>query len=132
MTTKANIIRTLKAALTQIEANSGFSFDDLGFDGFGETPHVATPVSETRKAFQELKRGDVVTVGRTKWVIRRSVGDLQAYAYKHPSKHNKLYEIRADQGDDAVVFEIGGSAQRLGADVARGPLRLTSESVSLD
>jgi hypothetical protein len=81
--------------------------------------------------FRDVKRGDVVTVGKTRWVIMRPVGDVQAYAYKHPSKRTKLYEVRVDGEDEVVVFEIGGSAQRISDDLVRGPLRATHETVDL-
>ncbi len=94
--------------------------------------YTPPPLTETRRVFRDVKRGDVVTVGKTRWVIMRPVGDVQAYAYKHPSKRTKLYEIRlADTDDDVVVFEIGGSAQRISDDLVRGPLRATHETVDL-
>jgi hypothetical protein len=93
--------------------------------------YTPPPLTETRRVFRDVKRGDVVTVGKTRWVIMRPVGDVQAYAYKHPSKRTKLYEVRVDGEDEVVVFEIGGSAQRISDDLVRGPLRATRETVDL-
>lgn len=61
-----------------------------------------------------LKRGDVVRVGKTKWIVFRALGTFQAWVYKHPSKHAKMYELIAAgrEGDLYEVWAIGGSAQR--------------------
>ena len=75
-----------------------------------------------------MQSDDIVTVGRTQWVISRSAGDSQAYAYKYPSKRTKLYVIEGtgpNTPDTVIVYEVGGSGQRISEDVAMGPLRLT-------
>lgn len=61
------------------------------------------------------KRGDVVKIGRTKWIIFRPYGSFTALAYKHPSSHRKGYEITAHAPGSYLyeVWETGGSGQRL-------------------
>jgi hypothetical protein len=61
------------------------------------------------------KRGDIVKVGKTKWIIFRSVGSFVAWAYKHPSSHRKGYNISAHAHDSPLyeVWETGGSGQKL-------------------
>lgn len=110
----------------------GFSSSFTGFDFFDDVPEEDTPpLSETRQTLRAMKRGDVVTVGRTRWAVMRVLGDLQALVYKHPSEHKKLYELRLEGDDDVVVFEVGGSGRRVSEDVASGPLRATGETVDL-
>jgi hypothetical protein len=98
--------------------------------------YVPPTISEARRVLREAQRGDVVTVGRTQWVIKRPVGDVQAYAYKHPSKRTKTYEILLagtdDDEDEVVVFEVGGSGQQISEVLATGPLRRTGETADLD
>lgn len=91
--------------------------------------YVAPPLPESRRVLRDLQSDDIVTVGRTQWVISRSAGDSQAYAYKYPSKRTKLYVIEGtgpNTPDTVIVYEVGGSGQRISEDVAMGPLRLTS------
>jgi len=101
------------------------------FTSFGiDVPddYVAPPLPESQRVLRDLQRDDIVTVGRTQWVIMRSIGDSQAYAYKYPSKRTKLYVIEGtgpNTPDTVIVYEVGGSGQRISEDVARGPLRLT-------
>lgn len=90
--------------------------------------YVAPPLPESRRVLRDLQSDDIVTVGRTQWVISRSAGDSQAYAYKYPSKRTKLYVIEGtgpNTPDTVIVYEVGGSGQRISEDVAMGPLRLT-------
>lgn len=91
--------------------------------------YVAPPLPESRRVLRDLQSDDIVTVGRTQWVISRSAGDSQAYAYKYPSKRTKLYVIEGTgprTPDTVIVYEVGGSGQRISEDVVMGPLRLTS------
>jgi len=105
------------------------------FAFFDDSDYTPPALSETRQALRDAKRGDVVTVGRSQWVVMRVLGDIQLLAYKHPSKHTKLYEIRLERGDadadEVIVFEVGGSGQRKSEDVASGPMRLTGEKVPM-
>lgn len=98
---------------------------------FFSDDYTPPPITETRRVLREARRGDVVTVGRSQWVVMRVLGDIQLLAYKHPSKHTKLYEIRLEGADDVIVFEVGGSGQRISEDVASGPLRSTGETIDL-
>ena len=103
------------------------------FGGGVSDDYVAPPLPASRRVLRDVQRGDVVTVGRTKWAIIRSLGDAQVSAYKYPSKRTKRYEIQAGaHGEDyVVVFEVGGSGQRISEDVATGPLRETNEKVEM-
>jgi len=105
------------------------------FAFFDDSDYTPPPITETRRVLREAKRGDIVTVGRSQWVVMRVLGDIQLLAYKHPSKHTKLYEIRLERtgvdADEVIVFEVGGSGQRKSEDVASGPLRSTGETVDL-
>ena len=88
--------------------------------------YVAPPLPESRRVLRDLQSDDIVTVGRTQWVISRSAGDSQAYAHKYPSKRTKLYVIEGtgpNTPDTVIVYEVGGSGQRISEDVAMGPLR---------
>jgi hypothetical protein len=106
------------------------------FGGGVSDDYVPPTISEARRVLRGAQRGDVVTVGRTQWVIKRPVGDVQAYAYKHPSKRTKTYEILLagtdDDEDEVVVFEVGGSGQQISEVLATGPLRRTGETADLD
>jgi hypothetical protein len=97
--------------------------------------YVPPAVPETQRVLRGARRGEVVTVGKTQWVIKRPVGDVQAYAYKHPSKRTKTYEILLagtdDDEDEVVVFEIGGSGQQISEVLTTGPLRRTGTTVDL-
>ena len=103
------------------------------FGGGVSDDYVAPPLPASRRVLRDVQRGDVVTVGRTKWAIIRSLGDAQVSAYKYPSKRAKRYEIQAGaHGEDyVIVFEVGGSGQRISEDVATGPLRETNEKVEM-
>jgi hypothetical protein len=72
-------------------------------------------VATNELLLSDAKRGDVVKIGPTKWIIFRPQGTFIAWAYKHPSSHRKLYEIAASgRGSDLYeVWQTGGSAQRL-------------------
>ena len=88
--------------------------------------------TETLRVLATLERGDVVKIGSSKWAVYRKLDDMNVWAYKWPSKKTKVYTIRPDEnpeapGEEVVVFEAGGSGQRLGADVAKG--KLTNSSV---
>lgn len=63
----------------------------------------------------DAKRGDIVQVGKTKWIVWRPNGTFSVLAYKHPSKHKKSYEIRAEsrEGNLFAVWQHGGSGQHL-------------------
>jgi hypothetical protein len=106
------------------------------FGGGVSDDYVPPTISEARRVLRGAQRGDVVTVGRTQWVIKRPVGDVQAYAYKHPSKRTKTYEILLagtddDDEDEVVVFEVGGSGQQISEVLTTGPLRRTGTTVDL-
>lgn len=84
----------------------------------------------TVPVLESVNQGDIVSVGKKRWQILRSLGSFQAYAYKHPSKHKKLYMIQAgsrDEPNEVVVFEVGGSGQRVGKDIATGTVSLTTK-----
>lgn len=74
----------------------------------------------------EVKRGDILKVGRTKWLIFRVIGSMQAWVYKHPSARKKQYElrIRAHGSDEVEVFEMGGSGQQIGPVLVTGEVEL--------
>ena len=76
-----------------------------------------------------LGRGDVVKIGSSKWAVYRKADDFTLWAYKWPSKKNKVYTIRPSEalGDEVEVFETGGSGQRLGPNIATG--KLTEASI---
>jgi hypothetical protein len=111
-----------------------FGMEIFDFDFDTATPEEdKSPSAQLARVMSGLKRGDVFTVGRTKWVVVRPYG-AQAWIYKHPSKHRKMYMVsRGERGEssEVVVFEMDGSANR-GAEVVTGPLRLTDEHVNLD
>lgn len=106
------------------------------FGGGVSDDYVPPAVPETQRVLRGVRRGEVVTVGKTQWVIKRPVGDVQAYAYKHPSKRTKTYEILLagtdDDEDEVVVFEVGGSGQQISEVLTTGPLRRTGETADLD
>lgn len=89
-----------------------------------------TPYEELSLTMSKLKRGDVVAVGRKQWIVMRPLGDVQAWVYQHPSKHKKLYEMRAvgRESGDVVVFQVGGTGQRVSSDLVSGRLRVTGET----
>lgn len=109
-----------------------FTADDVF--GEGSVGQGERQVSDSRLVFRSVSRGDIVSVGKSKWVILRPLGDLQAMAYKHPSKHRDVFEIFADSWDDdeVVVTKIDASSNRVGEPVARGPLRSTGERLEMD
>lgn len=108
-----------------VRQNPGFDISDFIDDVQDSSMSTST--------IPTMKRGDIVSVGRTKWVVMRTLGSFQALAYKHPSKHRKLYEILAlsRTGFDVVVFEVGGSGQRISDDIVSGPLRVTGDTLDL-
>lgn len=125
--------------------NPSFGMEVFDFDFDTSVPEeksVMSPSDQLSRVMGELKRGDVFTVGRsirsgspngrTKWVVMRPLG-VQAWVYKHPSKHRKLYilSIESRESSNVVVSEIDGSGNR-GEDVATGSLGLTDERVNLD
>ncbi len=83
--------------------------------------------SEMMRVLATLSRGDVVKLERTEWVVRTKCDDLNYYVYKWPSKKQKLYTLCTRTGDAVVVFEVGGSGQRIGEDLSSGSL--TEKSV---
>jgi len=102
------------------------------FQVFGIQEAVESTVDPNRAALEEAKRGDVVTVGKSKWVVfadhKRSGGMLSLY--KFGSKGSKMYRAYID-GDAVVVRQIDGSANFVGPTQAQGRLSLTGERTQL-
>lgn len=86
---------------------------------------------ETARVLSSLERGDVVKIGSSFWAVFKKNDSITAFAYKWPSKKKKIYRIcleedEATLGDKVVVFEAGGSGQRISPDVAKGALKPSS------
>lgn len=85
------------------------------FDAFGHAP-----AKEGTPGFHldELKRGDVVRVGKTVWDVRQPGGRL---VYKHGTSGKKMYQMfNSGEPGSVEVYEINGMAERVGGPVARG------------
>ncbi len=99
-----------------------------GFDFFDVEDDEPSPPSG--KTLEGVKRGDVLQVGKSKWVVFQKGDNYTAYAFKHPSKHKKAYRIRPDNEGGADVHEIDGMSEPV-ALVVHGPLVRTGEKVDL-
>lgn len=100
-------------------------FDGALFDeGFNEDFGVPAKLFK-EPVLGRVKRDDIVKVGKTQWLVFRAFGPgaIQPWAYKHPSMHQKAYTMMlaaTDGSPDVVVYETGGSGQRVGPDLVRG------------
>lgn len=107
------------------------SFDVL--DLFDIEQAEALQSNSSQSAMDEARRGDVVAVGKTKWVVfadRAQSGGMLSL-YKFGSKGTKAYRAYAD-GDGVSVRQINGVADFVGPVVATGTLELTGEKQRLD
>lgn len=102
-----------------------FSFDDFDdFDDFDEGPPSA-PEPETSRLFRQLKRGDTLSVGRTKWVVESRSDEVTLHAVKHGSKGKKLYLVRSTDRENTRIEVLPvnpGSGAIIGPAVATGEL----------
>lgn len=99
-----------------------------GFDLFDIQD--AEPSAPSGKTLEGTKRGDVLQVGKTRWVLFQVSDNFTGYAYKHPSKHTKAYRIRPDNEGNADVHEINGVGVPV-AHITTGKLVRTGEQVAL-
>lgn len=110
----------------QVEPLRGAGSFDAS-DVFGFEPPTDPEPPRASALLATARRGDVVQVGRTKWIVFSPVGTFQAYAYKHPSAHQKAYMIEATdrESGDFAVWQTGGSGQRLKSEPeVIGPARI--------
>lgn len=84
------------------------------------------PETPSAHALRTAKRGDVVQVGNTQWLVYRRDEPLVAFVYKHPSKHTKNYKLilAGHDTDDVNVWEIGGSGQKISDILVTGQMAI--------
>jgi hypothetical protein len=117
-----------QSASTSLDVLTGSDVFDLIDDGLDEPVRV----DPNRAAMQAAKRGDVVTVGKSKWVVfadSTRVGGMLGL-YKFGSKGAKMYRGYLDDGGMSVR-QINGVADFVGPVVANGGLNLTGQTVRL-
>jgi hypothetical protein len=88
--------------------NSALPPDFDGFDGFdgGGDDYVET-LNDT------LQRGDVLRIGRTRWVVVRAPrGSVSVSLYKFPSRQRKMYMGHIGQGS-VEIFEVNGMGDHI-------------------
>lgn len=116
---------------SRFSRNGSFDASDLGFDFFDEDAE-SPPAPPSRVALETAKRGDVVSVGGTKWVAYGDYhfGGGMLPVYKVGTKGTKSYYIHVS-GDLAEVYCTEGTRTRVDQVAASGPLRLTGETAKV-
>ena len=88
-----------------------------GFEGFGDDETKSSKNTASLNKIDalpaEVVRGTIVKVKSSKWEVFRRLSDYTAWAYKHPSKKRKAYEIVSIRKGVFEVWQTGGSGQRL-------------------
>jgi hypothetical protein len=80
-----------------------------GFDAFDvdDGDDYAARLTDT------LRRGDVLRIGRTRWVVVRDPrGNVEVELYKFPSRQQKMYRALIS-GGEVEIFEINGVGDRI-------------------
>jgi hypothetical protein len=106
--------------------NRSFSAEDI----FGFIPAESVKRDPAREAFQALRRGDVFTVGKSKWTVFKGDGGMQVYVVKHGSKGKKMYTAFQGSDGSVEVFEIDGMNNLKGL-VTSGVFKATGERVRM-
>jgi len=111
-------IRTARRRLDEAQARLELESLPPGFSGFDDEPDDVSDAPPLRGAL----RGDVVRVGRTKWLVFRVEDEHNVLVTKHGTSGRKMYKV-SDTGSGGEVWQIGGSGQRLGIrPTASGPI----------
>lgn len=112
----------LPTATRRFQNNSG-SLSSFDFaDAFGQEHQPQERA--TGFHLDELRRGDVVRVGKSKWLVFNNKHG--AWVTKHGSKGKKMYQIRQAVGGGYEVLEMTGGGDLVGAPVASGDAEVVS------
>jgi hypothetical protein len=119
---KLGYSQSASTSMNVLDASSVFDID----------PVQDVPISSNQAVLDAAKRGDVVNIGKSKWVVfaAASVSGGMLSLFKFGSKATKMYRAYID-GDSVSVRQIDGMADFVGPVLATGPLEITNEAAKL-
>jgi len=84
-----------------------------GFFGFDDVDDTQTEPKNNLKISNKIQRDSIVKIKSTKWKVFRRYSDFTLYAFKHPSKERKMYEIIIVGKNKYEVWELNGEKKRI-------------------